>query len=181
MVESESFNFEQLQRVSDIYTSYVGVRKVGLKLVRYGRDTKESKHLSGSYAVAQTKPVRRMLISSNVLKISRQAQLALIIHELCHYRRGKGSHARAWKNAAYLWASAFQMRHVRSDEEVKRHIIGGCSALDTYSSCDDCPRQQSPAHITGDMYHKCSGCGNWTSETECGNCHLLFLSRGNPQ
>lgn len=130
-----SFTLDQLQRIADIYAGYIGVRKVNVHLVKTA--SKFKRRMGNAYGYASVNP-RKLFIIPKVLTLSRQAQLALMIHELCHFRRGGMDHAKSWKQAVSLWGSIFQMRYVRTDEQVKRHVAEGCAGLDTYSMCEDC-------------------------------------------
>lgn len=130
-----SFTLAQLQIVADTYARYIGVRKVNVHLVKTA--SKFKRRMGNAYGYASVNP-RKLFIIPKVLTLSRQAQLALIIHELCHFRRGGMDHAKSWKEAVALWGSIFQMRYVRTNEQVRRHIAEGCAGLDTYSMCDDC-------------------------------------------
>jgi len=121
-----SFTLEQMQRVSDIYARYVGVRRVRLALCSFkgmGR--------------ARFKP-RLMKINPLVLGFSRRRQIALIVHELNHFKTPKARHAKRWKKNTYLWASAFQMRHSLSDNAVEIHIHNCCVGLNSYRICEEC-------------------------------------------
>src|SRR5437879_2930397 len=114
----KSFTLPQLQRVCDIYARYIRIRKVNIKI---------GKFRSSGLAYATPNP-RKIFIVPKVLTLSRRAQLCLLIHEMCHHRRGGMNHAKSWKQAVSLWGSLFQMRYVHSDEEVKQHIIEGCTS-----------------------------------------------------
>lgn len=119
----------------DVYREYVGIRAVNIRV-------EDSRRLNGNWAYAHYTPRRYLGISIKVLHASKRTQLVLLIHELNHFKTPKAGHGGRWKDNTYLWGSAFQMRYVRTDAEVKAHIQGGCSGLDTYCQCDTCKSKE---------------------------------------